>query len=236
MLLNFVHTFEIFFYFFNGLIFIQIYTIIAIKIWYIIKLIISISIFLSGKMNVKKKYTPFVTNRTHQINYIDVQKSGYNFRSRIGYNGKYITICSSDDALECANAYDKYIVDNNMPGKNLNFPDKYPDYDKLLINTLYENIKGNNNIIRLICNSCPDAHILIDREDYDKIKYYSWNIANGGYVCTNVNNQFIRIHRLIMNITEPNVYIDHIDKNKLYNTKNNLRISNDDKILVIEQK
>ena len=37
-------------------------------------------------------------------------------------------------------------------------------------------------------------------------------------------NELIKLHRLIMNINDPNVYIDHINNNPLDNRKCNLRI------------
>lgn len=69
--------------------------------------------------------------------------------------------------------------------------------------------------------------VLVDDEDYDWLNEYKWYISTHGYAITNIkiNNKQIgtKMHRLIMN--EPkNMEIDHIDGNKLYNCKNNLRI------------
>lgn len=82
------------------------------------------------------------------------------------------------------------------------------------------------NTIRLILKSNPDTKVFIDKEDYDKVKYYSWNIANKGYATTIIKNKYIRLHRYLKNQTDPKIFIDRIDGNVLNNTKKNLRISN----------
>lgn len=66
-----------------------------------------------------------------------------------------------------------------------------------------------------------------DLEDYDKIKDYCW-CNHDGYLITNSKNtekQFnIKIHRLIMNASDFNQKVDHINHNKLDNRKCNLRV------------
>jgi len=59
-----------------------------------------------------------------------------------------------------------------------------------------------------------------DIEDYDLIKDYRWNINN--YCFTVSNKKTIFLHRLIMN--NPDLKIDHINRNKLDNRKSNLRL------------
>ncbi len=61
-------------------------------------------------------------------------------------------------------------------------------------------------------------------KDYDKIKNYCWHKDSNGYICTKLNNKIIRMHRLIMNY--PDMHIDHINRNKIDNRKDNLRITN----------
>lgn len=68
-----------------------------------------------------------------------------------------------------------------------------------------------------------------DIEDYDKIKDYYW-LNNHGYATSREQNdgkiEYIYMHRLIMNASSDEI-IDHIDRNKLNNRKNNLRTTND---------
>lgn len=70
-----------------------------------------------------------------------------------------------------------------------------------------------------------DEAFYFDLEDYDKIKDYCWCISNG-YIGTCIkNNKIIRLHRLIMNVLQDeNIFIDHINRNRLDNRKENLRV------------
>lgn len=68
-----------------------------------------------------------------------------------------------------------------------------------------------------------------DLEDYNLISGYCWFIGVDGYVVANVNEigkkqQKIRMHRLVMNITDPKIQIDHIYHNRTDNRKSQLRI------------
>ena len=66
-----------------------------------------------------------------------------------------------------------------------------------------------------------------DKEDYGKIKEYLWRFDKDGYVVANSrgeHNSTIRLHRIIMNVTDSKVQIDHI-KHKLFdNRKSQLRV------------
>lgn len=68
-----------------------------------------------------------------------------------------------------------------------------------------------------------------DLEDYDKIKDYWWYEDIGGYVVTNNSQQRLAMHRLLMNVTDKTIYIDHISHNKKDNRKQNLRIADTSK-------
>lgn len=84
--------------------------------------------------------------------------------------------------------------------------------------TSYEN-KGDY----IICTTSKDDKFIIDVDDYEKIKDYTWRISNNGYVVTTRNRKVILLHRLIMN-PKGNLIVDHINHNKKDNRKNNLRI------------
>lgn len=69
-----------------------------------------------------------------------------------------------------------------------------------------------------------------DLDDYDKIKNYNWHINSNNYVMTNIPNngkqKKISMHRFILNITDPKIYVDHIYHDKSDNRKSQLRITN----------
>jgi len=61
---------------------------------------------------------------------------------------------------------------------------------------------------------------IINLKDYELIKNYKWHLNNTtGYVATTKNGKKMLLHNLIMNTLD----IDHIDRNKLNNKRNNLR-------------
>ena len=68
-----------------------------------------------------------------------------------------------------------------------------------------------------------------DLEDYDKIKNLTWHYTRN-YVTAVYNRQTIKLHRLVMGVTDPKIFIDHIhhyyDTPLLFdNRKSNLRIA-----------
>ena len=59
-----------------------------------------------------------------------------------------------------------------------------------------------------------------DIEDYDKIKNYCWGVAKCGYLMANTTEQIpIYMHKIIVDYP----IVDHINRNKLDNRKENLR-------------
>jgi len=80
---------------------------------------------------------------------------------------------------------------------------------------------------------------LVDDDDYDRLIKFSWHIRaskisnkNNIYAVTDLNRldkskrRMIFMHRVIMNIDDPNIIIDHKDMNGLNNQKLNLRTAN----------
>lgn len=68
-----------------------------------------------------------------------------------------------------------------------------------------------------------------DLEDYDKIKDYCWYINNNGYVVSNKKisskkQRKIFMHRIIMNVEDSFVQVDHIYHNRIDNRKSKLRV------------
>jgi len=68
--------------------------------------------------------------------------------------------------------------------------------------------------------------VLIDDEDYKKVKNYTWFAQKSKYThyVVTFDIGFSRMHRFILGITDPKIKIDHIDHNGLNNQKDNLRI------------
>ena len=86
-------------------------------------------------------------------------------------------------------------------------------------------IEARGNVIVLFTQKGQE--IIIDKEDYNKIKDYTWKLNTNGYAITEVKKglekvKSIMLHRLINNTPE-GMITDHINRNKLDNRKENLR-------------
>ena len=66
--------------------------------------------------------------------------------------------------------------------------------------------------------------ILIDEIDLDKVMRYSFSINGRGYAHAHIDGKYITIQRYILEITDPDVIIDHINGDKLDNRRANLRV------------
>ena len=80
------------------------------------------------------------------------------------------------------------------------------DYAELVLRDKNQNIK---------------AIALIDKEDVEKCKNIKWSISDTGYV--NGKSKKYKLHRYILDYDGP-LEVDHINRNKLDNRKENLRI------------
>jgi hypothetical protein len=81
----------------------------------------------------------------------------------------------------------------------------------------------DNYAIGITTNTNNEFYIDID--DIDKVQKYSWYESDTGYLMSRINNKIVRMHRLIMNVRDKNMIVDHINHNTLDNRKNNLRIA-----------
>lgn len=65
---------------------------------------------------------------------------------------------------------------------------------------------------------------LIDDEDYSKVVAHKWFLKKHGTVSYAISKTRVRMHRLILGLTNPKIIIDHRDRNGLNNQRRNLRI------------
>lgn len=66
------------------------------------------------------------------------------------------------------------------------------------------------------------AFSLISIEDYARAMMHTWHLTSHGYAATKIKGESVYLHRFIQN-TPIGFYTDHIDGNKLNNTRSNLR-------------
>ena len=69
-----------------------------------------------------------------------------------------------------------------------------------------------------------------DKEDFDEISKYTWRVSHNGYMQTTITKRPIKkvveMHSYIMHNCEDEIVVDHINRNKRDNRKNNLRLVN----------
>ncbi len=64
---------------------------------------------------------------------------------------------------------------------------------------------------------------LVDDADRPTLLQYKWHITAGGYAATRIQHRYVYMHRLLLD-AGPEDLVDHIDGNKLNNTRANLRL------------
>lgn len=66
--------------------------------------------------------------------------------------------------------------------------------------------------------------MLFDIEDLEKVSAYPWHIDNAGYPGCYAEKKMVRLHRFLIPEVADGMVIDHINRNKLDNRRENLRI------------
>lgn len=78
--------------------------------------------------------------------------------------------------------------------------------------------------MRTIKPTNRNAGILVDDEDYPVVSRLNWYISDTGYAITDSPVKHLKMHKLLVGPLAPRRVIDHIDRNKLNNQKDNLRV------------
>jgi len=162
----------------------------------------------------KEKIIQIVVKKPPETGFTGVTMNKSSGKYRVKHVGTFET------ALLAGKAYDNYIVTNNIPHKTLNFPEDHPDYDpNSEIKTFFEDL--GNDIYEI-----NNDNILISKESYDKIKNYNVYISDNYALINYKDNITYRLNRFLMDVTDPDIWIDHKNNNPLDNTLSNLRYSN----------
>lgn len=65
---------------------------------------------------------------------------------------------------------------------------------------------------------------MVDAENAEKVKKYSWCISKTGYPIANIGGKVTKLHRFLLGIEKQKEIVDHINGNPLDNRRINLRI------------
>lgn len=68
--------------------------------------------------------------------------------------------------------------------------------------------------------------VTVDEEDYMRCFSHNWRLDPKGYVCTSIDGgqSYLFLHNFLLNLPNGSG-VDHIDRNKLNNSRSNLRIA-----------
>ena len=175
------------------------------------------------KQKINDGYEPKIKeNDKEEEGYYGVSKSGNTYRVKILIEGKCHYIRGFKEKEKAAIVRDEFVISHNLKGRKLNFPGLI---DPELLDNYYTVISleiVDENTIKFKIE-CSGDYCFIDKEDFPKIKYYIWGMTKkeDGYVD---NGKLGLLHRYLLNVTNSEIMVDHIDHNKLNNKKNNLRI------------
>lgn len=66
--------------------------------------------------------------------------------------------------------------------------------------------------------------ILADSSDYDVLSHHSWCVSKTGYAVARIKGKVVKMHRFLVSECDENHEIDHMNRNRLDNRRENLRI------------
>lgn len=86
---------------------------------------------------------------------------------------------------------------------------------------------GDHFVMVVKSNVHGDVHFLVDSEDVERLKMYTWCITKSKtpdlYAMTKDGSRSIKLHRYLMEVPD-GLITDHINRNTLDNRKSNLKI------------
>lgn len=176
-----------------------------------------------------------------------VLKHKNKFEVSFVYEGKRVYLGLYETAELAAKIADSYIVQNNMD-KKLNFPEEYPKFNpqkvclyiteidltndsicEILRNigkhTELSDINPEKDILIQIGGNNKDKYTIIERADFESLKYYAMTLVQSGYVKLSKGTTNHSLSRFIFRdtVTKDEV-VDHIFSNKLDNRKRFLKV------------
>lgn len=77
--------------------------------------------------------------------------------------------------------------------------------------------------IRLSGKAGQNKFAKVSKEDYGLLMNFTWGLNKSGYAVSKIRGKEVRMHRLVLNVTDPEIIVDHKDRDRLNNCRENLR-------------
>lgn len=152
--------------------------------------------------------------------YVQIKRCGEIIDDKIKYKLEHPRLCSVEG---CNNKHRR----NDFCERHAQ---QYKKYGRILERTKYDPnkiiIHKDYAEIEIYNRQCePIAYAKIDLDDVEKVKDYKWGMDSYGYIVGSGNNCNIMLQSYIMNFKGNNkILVDHKNRDKLDNRKQNLRI------------
>lgn len=139
------------------------------------------------------------------------------FSHKVGYAKYFVCEC-----LDCGKEKINYIQ-NVTSGKSKSCGCKSRVETAYNINKKYNDYRIENDTVEVFIGNNFNNVMLCDIDDWEKLKQCYWTEQHG-YAVSIQNYECMRFHRMVMNVENPEIQVDHINGNKLDNRKINLRL------------
>lgn len=98
----------------------------------------------------------------------------------------------------------------------------------LVADTMSKNMKKYNKFVECenyyIGYTNNNVPFYIDKCDYEKIKNICWFQQEDKSICGHLNNEYIYLHRFILDVSDSKIQVDHINHIREDNRRSNIRI------------
>ena len=181
-----------------------------------------------------KQLEPCVKKQKHS-GYFGLQKrkGRSTIPVEVVHDKKRVKIGSFKDEKEAARAYDKYVVEHKLK-RPLNFPGEHPAFEpEKKIKLPVHRFEGDFCFVTVTRKKTGETvDVKLDLASFEKIKYFTLSVRKSETNPDDITKASVKLKagtldfalsRYLLDETDPDVYIDHINNDGRDNTLANLR-------------